>query len=966
MATVRRWGPEDAAGTVVLESGPDEQITPAPYGVVLYIGPTEKGVILADGKLNSCATPKETQKKLGSFVDYSFVPKVIDDYWAESRGAGEVHVIRLDDGTGQKASYVAYSRGNPRREILSVEAHTVGRHGGRELILGGEIDTVATDLADETLVVDVSAEPFLSQGMKVDQFRGGVVILDALPSKEYEIISNTASDDAVAPGQITVRSGLTMRSDYDATGSSDKGFVLKLAHNTRRLSVAFGNGSRDPVLGFSMRVWEHGKLVINEPDLSMNPESTEYVVPKINNLAGNLYVRVADLLDGGPITADNRPSTEAGEVESFTATTLTKKLFYVKVKPDTGSPDPSVICWNSSDLMQYRSLITLTVGGAGAVTATSREFGPVGSGTITNGAVAIHPTSPFLPTIVVRNGSTPLGEGDVIEVLWAPLRVNGFKGEQIVPDHDQAPTSQLRVLSNSHGVFTAQSGSFFAAGKAGPGTVTQSSAGTAAAGSVTFSVSAPSASDSVWIDDGKTEPLLIEFYTGTYSGSGVGISTAVASSISNAAAAVISAVNNRAGFRVVATAGSTGVVTLTNRDPGTHGNTTIVKVGTNIAVTSFTNGAAPSLTFSQDISARVFVGDHIIVGNQARRVLTVPTGLTATLSSAFTSATAATYRVLRSYLLESPAHLSGGHDGVAGLTDAHYLEALNPTTSPAKRLRGQNKGLVMVALPGKQSIAVQQAAQDFAEKMGGWGFTPEHPSTITTEDDFVEWLNNTLGRSDFTMPIFPQWWYCKDPITKQRKLQPVTGRVHGEESAKANAIGGYFEPAAGDDAILDGLLAPATENLTDLNLETLARGNVNAIRLMGDPDSAFKVVIWGNEVAFLDPRWRFKHKRKQMSHYINVLLEAFPWITFKINDPIGQKEVRSATKEFFRTEWRPKRAITGDSLETAVTIKIDADNNPESEGNAGRMHMEIKPRIANVTNQLVIDIGPQGISEREE
>jgi hypothetical protein len=308
------------------------------------------------------------------------------------------------------------------------------------------------------------------------------------------------------------------------------------------------------------------------------------------------------------------------------------------------------------------------------------------------------------------------------------------------------------------------------------------------------------------------------------------------------------------------------------------------------------------------------------------------------------------------WMVIGPMELRGGYDGIYGIVDADYIAALDVATSPFNKLRGKNKGLVKLASPGKSATDVQKAGQVYAE-YNAYEWRLEVPSAIVTEDACIAWVNTTVGRNDFSVVTFPSYAYVTDPDKpEQLKLISQLGAIMGAEAKIANDFFGYHRAEAGVLAPLIRIKKlPTSEELDD---ERLNPAGIGILKKVGA-----NFVVWGDRTVSLDPGWRWKHQREQMSHYINVLRENFPWAIFEINDVESDMPVLTALTAFFVQEWE-KRALNRDyPFKDACQIKMDGSINTAVTRAAGDKIVEAKLRLANVTERLIIRIGKAGVYE---
>jgi hypothetical protein len=312
-----------------------------------------------------------------------------------------------------------------------------------------------------------------------------------------------------------------------------------------------------------------------------------------------------------------------------------------------------------------------------------------------------------------------------------------------------------------------------------------------------------------------------------------------------------------------------------------------------------------------------------------------------------------------SFLVEAACEFEGGREGIAGITDASYVsQAWNVDSSPFNQIEGQNMGLIKFATPGVTSTTVQKAGKAYADAKNHQ-YRDEIPANILTDEGADEYINETLGRSNYGANIFPSYAYVVDPLGSgegKLKLVSVTGMVHGREARIAADYLGYHKAEAGIDATLPDIKKlPIGDRVP--NHELLNPRGVNIIRKKGG-----NYVIWGDRVAASSPEWKYKHQREQMSYYEHVLQENYDWIIFAIHT-VGKEQLAKASLDaFFYPEWT-KDALDGTTYAKAASVKIDAENNTEVTKGAGDMMADILLKLAETVERFRIRIGKAGITE---
>lgn len=313
--------------------------------------------------------------------------------------------------------------------------------------------------------------------------------------------------------------------------------------------------------------------------------------------------------------------------------------------------------------------------------------------------------------------------------------------------------------------------------------------------------------------------------------------------------------------------------------------------------------------------------------------------------------------------VEAPQQCGGGHHGHGNVIANDYIAALDPNTSLINRLRGQNKGLVKLGCPGVNDASVQKAGAAYAEARN-YQYRYEYASGLTTEESAVAELQNNIGRNDMAVSAWPSYAYVNDPesrVAGALKLVPVTGMIHGREAKQARTYDGYHQPAAGVFVTLPTIVKSTIEDDYQIDEELL---NPKGIAIILKKSGNW--VIWGDRTNSLDPGWKWKHQREQMSYYELVLLEAFDWIIFLLQDTNTRALAIAALRSFFEPEWAPKGALAGTTFEEACQIKVDDEINTPVTEEAGDLLAAVSLKFKGVVERFIIIMSKRGIFETIE
>lgn len=308
-----------------------------------------------------------------------------------------------------------------------------------------------------------------------------------------------------------------------------------------------------------------------------------------------------------------------------------------------------------------------------------------------------------------------------------------------------------------------------------------------------------------------------------------------------------------------------------------------------------------------------------------------------------------------------------GNDG-SPLADADFLPALDANLSTLRRIFGRNKGLVKLAIPGVTSAVIQRAAQEFAAAMN-WQFKVQIPAVYTTEADAIDYVNATIGRSEYSSTHFPSFGSVLDPDATPGmqdiplKQQTLVGMILGREALVARQYEGYHKAPAGIDVTLPDILELPTgnpEEQLELNEEMLNPQGLNVVKFRQGV-----CILWGDRTLSGTSEWKWYHQRCQMSHYENLIRENFDWIVFAINNPTAWQRVATTIRAFFLPE-HVKGALRGKTFNEAMQLKIDEENNTDLTLSAGDLNAELILKLADTVERFRIVMGKSGIFDAVE
>ena len=903
-----RYGPTLGPGVSVTEKEAGNLISPSLFGVTCYVGQTEKG---RTGEVIDCPKQRDFLDKCGTYRDGTELPDCAFDFYRASGGRGRLFVVRITDGNERAATdylrnrasgagaYVNRDTGTDQKlAMLSAAADNGGRWGSAKQILSLGF-TILSDLTETTLDTGIT--------MLEDEWKGAVLQLLGVTTKTYTVISNDVA------GVLTVEADAKMASDLAADEAANDAAVLYIdaqirnvnapgqsAGDRQALSILWKDGEESQSGYFGMEMLIDGEVVRDYPNLSMDPTDKFYIDNVVNKDRDNVYAQFG-VIHTGSFTSENRPAAWVGEFKSYASGTMSAEVATTRaVVPNTpGNEIGFAGDWVYPQRCARQRLTLTFVSPTEFTVATTAGVGEANHSGLPNGTVG----TPYATTLA-SNSRALL---DFLPTFTCFRGPDDFEaGDQLSFDIDPFPVE----LQTASGLLSGY----------------------------------------VYIDEGGSrERLLIESNTPE-----------------QIVFANLPATPPTAAGDIAADLQSSSDITF----PTTGGNVEIMcdAVGF-VSLTYAAEADAATLVATLNAAALVAglpntlfsnVGDQLVIAlttayagasnnqgaDQFFELVALPAELN--IVAGVSQGTAGD-----KFRVEAPREFYGGYDG--GIpSDADYIAAYNLADSPIKNLRGRKLGLVKLATPGVVSTNVQKSGVSFAAARN-YQYHVEQPDNITSETSAVSYINDTIGRSNYSVTLWPSYAQVINPIGNGTVLQSLTGLKHGIEARVAGDAQGYHVAAAGDVAPLETVVELPTGE-RELDREVLNPQGINSIRKIGGV-----FYIYGSRTCAVDAAWNFKHAREYMSHTENVFLESFEWIVFKLNDEQQRNELIPVFRQYFNIELQ-KRAISGSDLDDAVTIKVDGENNSQADVDAGDMNADISFRIVGVVERLNISVSKKGVS----
>ncbi|KKN79935.1 hypothetical protein LCGC14_0334430 [marine sediment metagenome] len=441
----KRFGPTRGAGVAIVEVEGQKTIQPGALGMVGYTGILEKGPV---GELISVFSKQEFFKVCGGLIPDSLLPDAAEDYFDNAAGAGGMHLVRVTDGNEVQSELTLYSRIAATRTAMgTVKAANGGRWGGKKDVI---TDSLANPAGYTELTI-ITGKTFTA-----DQLKGGIVTLDDVPNKTFEIVGNTVA------GVITVAAGSTMLTDLGANDPARYNVELDNLlpdGETKALSILIEDGEENPDTEFALTVFVDGVEVKKYANLHTDPVNGRYWVALINDDTNNDEIFVVDLVTGTHVAA-TRPANHYGvsTVSGIAATVLTAEIHDVTF--NVTDVEPAVTLGTTNDVM-LEQVITITFSSATAFTVVSDRFGSLGAAG-TTGAEFV-PDNKFTPPFTVAPEAT-LVLNDTIIIQYKPFIPGSLVDGFLFPDKAGATIAtnnllRFRITANTHNTINVALGS---------------------------------------------------------------------------------------------------------------------------------------------------------------------------------------------------------------------------------------------------------------------------------------------------------------------------------------------------------------------------------------------------------------------------------------------------------------------------------------------------------------------------
>lgn len=250
-----------------------------------------------------------------------------------------------------------------------------------------------------------------------------------------------------------------------------------------------------------------------------------------------------------------------------------------------------------------------------------------------------------------------------------------------------------------------------------------------------------------------------------------------------------------------------------------------------------------------------------------------------------------------------------------------------------------------LAIPGASDPSVVSAAVGYCGIRQDCFYIADAPGKRTKDWPVTEpvhaqdFMRNKVSPKNSYGALYYPWLLVADRAgagKNPRRYLPPSGFVAGLYARIDNERGVWKAPA-GTEA---GLIGPIglEYSVTDAEQDILNPIGVNCVRQFAGSG----IVVWGARTfaAQSDPEYRYVPVRRYTIYLRRSIYRGTQWAVFEPNDLPLWEALKANIDDFMMGEFR-KGALAGATPEQAFDVKCDAELNPPSEVNAGRVNMEI-------------------------
>jgi hypothetical protein len=195
-----------------------------------------------------------------------------------------------------------------------------------------------------------------------------------------------------------------------------------------------------------------------------------------------------------------------------------------------------------------------------------------------------------------------------------------------------------------------------------------------------------------------------------------------------------------------------------------------------------------------------------------------------------------------------------------------------------------------------------------------------------------DWRQNVAGYDSKYATLYWPWLKVMDPRSGKPIMVPPSGHVAGIWARNDDSRGVHKAPA---NEVIRGAI-DLEFGLTRGEHDELNPIGINCVRAF--PGQGIR--IWGARTLSSDPEWRYLNVRRLFNFVEKSILNGTNWVVFEPNDQFLWAAVRRTISAFLRRVWR-SGALFGQTPEQAFYVKVDEENNPQENRDAGILTVDV-------------------------
>lgn len=251
-----------------------------------------------------------------------------------------------------------------------------------------------------------------------------------------------------------------------------------------------------------------------------------------------------------------------------------------------------------------------------------------------------------------------------------------------------------------------------------------------------------------------------------------------------------------------------------------------------------------------------------------------------------------------------------------------------------------------IAIPGATDPGVVSAAAGYCGIRQDCFYIADAPgkrekdTPVTEPVHARDFMRNRVSPKNSYAALYYPWLEIADRAgagKNPKRFVPPSGFMAGMYARIDNQRGVWKAPAGTEAGIIGAI--GLEYSVTDSEQDILNPIGVNCIRHFADSG----LVVWGARTfaTLADPEYRYVPVRRYTIYLRQSIYRGTQWAVFEPNDAPLWGQLKANIDDFMMGEFR-KGALAGSKPELAFDVKCDAELNPESEVNAGRVNMEIR------------------------